>query len=130
MYIYWYWTWCICFFNQLKSMRAYFTCILYNSLSKLLLSRQRLKERLLTHWNAEYNCKSKWCFFQYYWFLITLVFMLNSFCVFESSVAFEKAYCEYRLNRTQEALSTLRKIPQPDTRAKELLSQVVRRIFI
>lgn len=56
--------------------------------------------------------------------------MLNSFCVFESSVAFEKAYCEYRLNRTQEALSTLRKIPQPDTRAKELLSQVVRRIFI
>lgn len=56
--------------------------------------------------------------------------MLNSFCVFESSVAFEKAYCEYRLNRTQEALSTLRKIPQPDTSAKELLSQVVRRIFI
>lgn len=30
-------------------MRAYFTCILYNSLSKLLLSRQRLKERLLEH---------------------------------------------------------------------------------
>lgn len=49
MYIYWYWTWCICFFTQLKSMCAYFTCILYNSLSKLLLSRQRLKERLLEH---------------------------------------------------------------------------------
>lgn len=45
-----------------------------------------------------------------------------------SSVAFEKAYCEYRLNRTQEALSTLRKIPQPDTRAKELLSQVLYRL--
>lgn len=63
-------------------------------------------------------------------FLITLVFILNSFCFSESSIAFEKAYCEYRLNRTQEALSTLRKIPQPDTRAKELLAQVVCRIFI
>lgn len=30
-------------------MHAYFTCILYNSLSKLLLSRQRLKEQLLEH---------------------------------------------------------------------------------
>ncbi|XP_048746270.2 signal recognition particle subunit SRP72-like [Ostrea edulis] len=45
-----------------------------------------------------------------------------------SYVAFEKAYCEYRLNRTQDALSTLRGISQPDTRIKELLAQVLYRL--
>ncbi|XP_061171362.1 signal recognition particle subunit SRP72-like [Saccostrea echinata] len=45
-----------------------------------------------------------------------------------SYVAFEKAYCEYRLNRTEEALNTLRGISQPDTRTKELLAQVLYRL--
>lgn len=45
---------------------------------------------------------------------------------FYSHVGFEKAYCEYRLNRTQDALNTLRGISEQDTRTKELLAQVVR----
>ena len=44
---------------------------------------------------------------------------------FYSGLHFEKAYCQYRLNRTQEALTTLRGVDKPDTRIKELLSQVV-----
>lgn len=42
-----------------------------------------------------------------------------------SSLRFEKAYCEYRLNRTQEACTTLKSIESPDYKAKELLAQVV-----
>ncbi|XP_012935251.1 signal recognition particle subunit SRP72 [Aplysia californica] len=41
---------------------------------------------------------------------------------------FEKAYCEYRLNRTTDALATLRSITEHDTRSKELLCQVLYRI--
>uniref|UniRef100_A0A0B7AE88 Signal recognition particle subunit SRP72 n=1 Tax=Arion vulgaris TaxID=1028688 RepID=A0A0B7AE88_9EUPU len=41
---------------------------------------------------------------------------------------FEKAYCEYRLNRTNEALNTLRSITNHDVRTKELLCQVLYRI--
>ncbi|XP_059161427.1 signal recognition particle subunit SRP72-like [Physella acuta] len=44
------------------------------------------------------------------------------------SLKFEKAYCEYRLNRTNEALNTLRSITSHDTRSKELLCQVLYRI--
>ena len=42
-----------------------------------------------------------------------------------SALLFEKAYCEYRLNRTQEALATLRGGGDLDNRCKELLGQVV-----
>lgn len=41
------------------------------------------------------------------------------------SVQFERAYCEYRLNRTHEALATLRSVTNHDVRTKELLAQVV-----
>lgn len=41
---------------------------------------------------------------------------------------FEKAYCEYRLNRTKDALATLRGITEHDIRSKELLCQVLYRI--
>lgn len=47
-----------------------------------------------------------------------------------SAVRFEKAYCEYRLNRTQEALTTLRAGGDSiDNRCKELLAQVVNKII-
>ncbi|WAR22360.1 SRP72-like protein [Mya arenaria] len=47
----------------------------------------------------------------------------------QSNVRFEKAYCEYRLNRTQEALSTLRAGGDNlDNRCKELLAQVLYRL--
>ena len=48
----------------------------------------------------------------------------TEWCVFRS-VKFERAYCEYRLNRTHEALATLRSVTNPDARTKELLAQVV-----
>lgn len=52
------------------------------------------------------------------------------FLVFCSAVRFEKAYCEYRLNRTQEALTTLRAGGDSiDNRCKELLAQVVNKII-
>ncbi|XP_025107993.1 signal recognition particle subunit SRP72-like [Pomacea canaliculata] len=41
---------------------------------------------------------------------------------------FEKAYCEYRLNRTEQALSTLRSVTNLDVRTKELLAQVLYRL--
>ncbi|KAL5017564.1 hypothetical protein ScPMuIL_007153 [Solemya velum] len=44
------------------------------------------------------------------------------------SLRFEKAYCEYRLNRTQEACTTLKSIESPDYKAKELLAQVLYRL--
>ena len=58
-----------------------------------------------------------------------LLYLINVFIImfFYSHVGFEKAYCEYRLNRTQDALNTLRGISEQDTRTKELLAQVVSR---
>ena len=41
---------------------------------------------------------------------------------------FEKAYCEYRLNRTGDALKTLKGVAEPDDRVKELLGQVLYRL--
>lgn len=41
------------------------------------------------------------------------------------SLLFEKAYCEYRLNRTTEATKTLNSAPEMDSRMKELYAQVV-----
>ena len=44
---------------------------------------------------------------------------------FDSNLQFERGYCEYRLNRTHDALKTLRAVPEPDERVQELLCQVV-----
>ncbi|XP_050396573.1 signal recognition particle subunit SRP72 [Patella vulgata] len=40
---------------------------------------------------------------------------------------FEKAYCQYRLNKTNDALKTLRAVSELDYRMKELLAQVLYR---
>ncbi|GAB1607848.1 signal recognition particle subunit SRP72-like [Argonauta hians] len=45
-----------------------------------------------------------------------------------SELKFEKAYCEYRLNRTNEALRTLREVTDPCPRTQELLAQVLYRL--
>ncbi|KAI0231459.1 Signal recognition particle subunit SRP72 [Lamellibrachia satsuma] len=45
-----------------------------------------------------------------------------------SSVIFEKAYCEYRLNRTNEALKTLDSAHKDDDRICELRGQVLYRL--
>lgn len=42
-----------------------------------------------------------------------------------SDLMFEKAYCQYRLNKVPESLKTLRNITEPDDKVKELLGQVV-----
>lgn len=43
-------------------------------------------------------------------------------------MVFEKAYCLYRLNRTQEALAVLNKEPNPDAKHKELKAQILYRM--
>ena len=40
-------------------------------------------------------------------------------------MVFEKAYCEYRLNRNADALKTLLSVNERSTAANELLAQVV-----
>lgn len=45
-----------------------------------------------------------------------------------SSLYFERAYCEYRLNQTEESLKTLLSAPDKDVRIKELLGQVYYRL--
>jgi signal recognition particle subunit SRP72 len=45
-----------------------------------------------------------------------------------ASLVFEKAYCEYRLNRSDEALRTIRSVADIDMRTKELLGQVLYRL--
>merc|ERR1712227_75910 len=45
-----------------------------------------------------------------------------------STLQFEQAYCEYRLNRCNEALKTLKAVANPDERMKELLGQVLYRL--
>ncbi|XP_041368562.1 signal recognition particle subunit SRP72-like [Gigantopelta aegis] len=54
--------------------------------------------------------------------------LLNREKEFAKSLKFEKAYSEYRLNKTNEALKTLRSIDNPDQRSKELLAQVLYRL--
>jgi len=46
-------------------------------------------------------------------------------CFLCSSLTFEKAYCEYRLNRTSDALATIESATKPDNRLQELQGQVV-----
>eukprot|EP00794_Sanderia_malayensis_P005626 gene5626-6322_t len=44
------------------------------------------------------------------------------------SLPFEKAYCQYRLNDLASALATLKAVPDPSQREKELLAQVLYRL--
>ena len=44
---------------------------------------------------------------------------------FDRQLVFEKAYCEYRQNRPEEALKTIKSAEELDSRLKELLGQVV-----
>ena len=53
--------------------------------------------------------------------LLTLI----QFLVACSFLVFEKAYCEYRLYKNQEALMTLTSAPKLDWKCKELLAQLV-----
>ncbi|XP_062841181.1 signal recognition particle subunit SRP72 isoform X2 [Trichomycterus rosablanca] len=43
-------------------------------------------------------------------------------------VGFEKAYCEYRLNRVENALKTIESIPEQTDKVKELYGQVLYRL--
>jgi signal recognition particle subunit SRP72 len=43
---------------------------------------------------------------------------------------FEKAYCEYRLNKIEDAYSTLKQCEEMTNKEKELLAQVVSLTFI
>ncbi|XP_077992578.1 signal recognition particle subunit SRP72-like [Glandiceps talaboti] len=45
-----------------------------------------------------------------------------------SDLVFEKAYCQYRLNQIKQALTTIKTVPNPDIRLKELLGQVLYRL--
>lgn len=45
---------------------------------------------------------------------------------FFSEVVFEKAYCEYRLNRVESSLKTIESAPEQTDKLKELYGQVVR----
>lgn len=50
----------------------------------------------------------------------------HPFLVFRSDlIAFEKAYCEYRLNRIENALKTIQAASQQTDKLKELYGQVV-----
>lgn len=46
-----------------------------------------------------------------------------------SEVVFEKAYCEYRLNRVESSLKTIENAPEQTDKLKELYGQVVRLFF-
>ncbi|XP_041476558.1 signal recognition particle subunit SRP72-like [Lytechinus variegatus] len=45
-----------------------------------------------------------------------------------SGLSFEKAYCQYRLNKIPEALSTIRNVSDPSPKLQELLGQVLYRL--
>lgn len=46
--------------------------------------------------------------------------------VYSDIIGFEKAYCEYRLNRVESALKTIEGISDQTDKLKELYGQVVR----
>ena len=64
-------------------------------------------------------------------------FFVCNFCVIlflishriEIDFHFEKAYCLYRLNKTEEALDILNAIAEPSEHEKELKAQVVRSLI-
>lgn len=43
---------------------------------------------------------------------------------------FEKAYCEYRLNRVESSLKTIESAPEQTDKLKELYGQVVKLSFL
>lgn len=45
-------------------------------------------------------------------------------------IGFEKAYCEYRLNRVESALKTIEGISEQTDKLKELYGQVVRTLVL
>lgn len=45
-----------------------------------------------------------------------------------SGLSFEKAYCQYRLNKIPEALATIRNVSEPSPKLLELLGQVLYRL--
>ena len=51
--------------------------------------------------------------------------ILGFFFFFSNSLSFEKAYCEYRLNRIENALKTIESANQQTDKLKELYGQVV-----
>ena len=59
---------------------------------------------------------------------LTFVYLNSQFVLVCRSMVFEKAYCLYRLNRTQEALAVLNKEPNPDAKHKELKAQILYRM--
>ena len=63
----------------------------------------------------------------YYFFLKYIVDCKSTFC-FYRCMAFEKAYCLYRLNRTQEALAALTKEANVEAKHKELKAQILYRM--
>ncbi|KAI5097681.1 signal recognition particle subunit SRP72, partial [Silurus meridionalis] len=48
--------------------------------------------------------------------------------VHSETIGFEKAYCEYRLNRVESALKTIEAIPEQTDKVKELYGQVLYRL--
>lgn len=67
-----------------------------------------------------------------FWWVLLLCFMILRHCPFglvvPSEVVFEKAYCEYRLNRVESSLKTIEGAPEQTDKLKELYGQVVRPI--
>lgn len=45
-------------------------------------------------------------------------------------IGFEKAYCEYRLNRVETALKTIEGLSEQTDKLKELYGQVVRKLML
>lgn len=45
-------------------------------------------------------------------------------------IGFEKAYCEYRLNRVETALKTIEGLSEQTDKLKELYGQVVRTLIL
>ena len=47
-----------------------------------------------------------------------------------SDLSYEKAYCEYRLNKVKEARNTLKSCADQTTRVQELMAQIVSMISL
>ena len=55
-------------------------------------------------------------------------FDISTFFIWFRDLIFERAYCEYRLNRIEDAFNTLKNVERElDEREQELFAQVVSR---
>lgn len=63
------------------------------------------------------------------WWCHNLLIKIFLILIFLSEVVFEKAYCEYRLNRVESSLKTIEGAPEQTDKLKELYGQVVRQYF-